>query len=137
MAEQGDKTWILILQKSPRGPFTETEVRELLENGVVNLNSFALEVSKSNPKARSEWKFLWQFHEFERREETTSIPPEQERRVPVDTEKKKIDVTKIKSTPRIGVDYAGEEWAGKEYRFVLEEKLFRSLFKIWLSKITS
>ncbi len=29
-------------------------------------------------------------------------------------------VRKIKATPRIGVDYAGEEWAGKEWRFVVE-----------------
>ena len=36
--------------------------------------------------------------------------------------KKKVDGKKIKATPRINVDYAGPEWAGKAYRFVLDEE---------------
>lgn len=31
-----------------------------------------------------------------------------------------IDSKKIKKSPRIGVDYAGTEWAGKHYRFFLQ-----------------
>lgn len=30
-------------------------------------------------------------------------------------------VGKVKSTKRIGVDYAGKEWAGREWRFVMED----------------
>lgn len=38
-----------------------------------------------------------------------------------DNKKKKVNTKKIKSTPRIGVDYAGSEWSTAPYRFVLEE----------------
>lgn len=33
-----------------------------------------------------------------------------------------IDKKRIMRTPRIGVAYAGEEWAGKLYRFIVSEK---------------
>ncbi len=39
-------------------------------------------------------------------------------------EKREIDFNEetIKATPRIGIDYAGEDWANRPYRFVLETK---------------
>lgn len=32
----------------------------------------------------------------------------------------KISPREIRALPRVGIDYAGEEWAGKKWRFVLE-----------------
>lgn len=37
-----------------------------------------------------------------------------------------IDPSKIRATPRIGVDYAGEDWAMRPYRFVLEDSVVDS-----------
>ncbi len=35
---------------------------------------------------------------------------------------RQIDLSSILATPRIGVDYAGKEWAEKPYRFVLKNE---------------
>ena len=41
--------------------------------------------------------------------------------MPTKEEQEKIKNYKLKRTKRIGVDYAGEIWANKKYRFLLEK----------------
>jgi len=55
------------VNKSPRGPLTESEVRTLLTQGVVRHNDLAYQVAVDDPKEKSDWKLLWQFNEFDRR----------------------------------------------------------------------
>jgi len=60
-------SWIVLLNKSPHGPFTEDIIKVLLEQGVVRINDVAFKVPQGEDKSHSEWKFLWQFSEFDRR----------------------------------------------------------------------
>jgi DNA-3-methyladenine glycosylase len=41
----------------------------------------------------------------------------------------KVPPRRILRTPRIGVDYAGEEWAGKPYRFLVVDKILEGSIK--------
>lgn len=76
-----EKRWIVLIQKAPRGPLTTSEVRILLHSGVVRMNDLGFEIISG--EEYTEWKFLWQFAEFERRsrKEPTAAPPD--RRKPV------------------------------------------------------
>lgn len=71
MADETTKRWIVLLNKVPRGPLTETEIRALLKEGIVRHNDIAFLVpapgADSVEKQASEWKLLWQFTEFDRR----------------------------------------------------------------------
>jgi hypothetical protein len=80
MSDQGQNRWILLINKTPRGPLTELEVKTLLRDGHVRINDIAFKLSPENPKLQSEWKFLWQFAEFDRRRhdrQGAAAPPKQ------------------------------------------------------------
>lgn len=73
--------WIVLIDKTPRGPLDETEIKTLLSQGIIRSNDVAYQITQEPGKA--DWKFLWQFHEFDRRQER-NVPkgPVLERRTP-------------------------------------------------------
>ena len=75
------KQYIVLINKSPRGPFTESEVKRLIDESIVRRTDVAFEVDLNNPKASSPWRLLWQFPAFDRRAEMKSSQPPAERRV--------------------------------------------------------
>jgi hypothetical protein len=81
----GSIRWIVLVQKTPKGPFTTEELQSLIEQGLVRRNDVAFQVLEGSQKAHTGWKFIWQFEEFERRnpdENSSPRPnePEEERR---------------------------------------------------------
>jgi len=75
MGKQSPQKWVVLLDKYPRGPFTEDEVQQLIEQGHLRRNDLALLVPE-NPQAKSDWKFLWQYPQFDiRQKEKTKAPP--------------------------------------------------------------
>lgn len=66
------KKWFLILNKSPRGPFFEHEIKELLQQGLIRHNDLALLFEEG---VQGNWKFLWQYPEFDSRLNRKSSPP--------------------------------------------------------------
>ncbi len=70
MAGNGKNRYIVLLNKSPRGPFSVDEINELLRTQVLRRNDIAyLIADKSDSKAPTEWKLIWQFTDFDRRRE--------------------------------------------------------------------
>ncbi len=74
MSQPNDRIWILLVQKSPKGPFTFPEVNALLEKGIIRRNDLALKMELKEPgpdgkKVGGNWKILWQYAEFDRRQE--------------------------------------------------------------------
>jgi hypothetical protein len=68
MAGDGNSRWIVLLNKSPKGPLSEEEIRALLKQGIVRRNDIAYRIPpEGDNKAQTEWKLLWQFPEFDRR----------------------------------------------------------------------
>lgn len=67
---QDQSTWVVLINKSPKGPLTEFEIRSLIEQGVLRVNDVAFRVDNTQ-KGQAEWKFLWQFVEFDRRRNET------------------------------------------------------------------
>lgn len=65
----GEIRWIVLLQKAPKGPFTTQEVESLIAQGLVRRNDVAFQMLEGETKAHTGWKFIWQFAEFERRDE--------------------------------------------------------------------
>lgn len=74
------------MDKSPRGPLTDDEIRSLMAAGILRANDPAyLLPSDPDSKAPTEWKMIWQFPEFNRRQrpevsDKTTPPPAPERR---------------------------------------------------------
>lgn len=66
------KTWIVLINKTPRGPLTEDEVKALLQQRLIRTNDLAYLYESASAKAS--WKFLWQFPEFDRRLNETPPP---------------------------------------------------------------
>lgn len=60
------KVWIVLINKSPRGPLTFQEVETLLDEKIINRTDLALKLSEDGQE-KSNWKFLWQHPEFDRR----------------------------------------------------------------------
>lgn len=97
MPEETKKEWIVLINRAPKGPLVEEEVRALIDEGIIRRNDLACIVPPDKAQ-KSEWKFLWQFREFDRRIEnvvaanvaTSSevIPGEaaEDRRAPVHNE---------------------------------------------------
>lgn len=74
MANKPSRSWIVLLNKVPRGPLSEDQVRALIKEGHLRTNDIAYEVpiKSDDPnavKVTAEWKLLWQFPEFDRRNE--------------------------------------------------------------------
>jgi len=61
------KVWIVLINKSPRGPLTLEEVESLLSEKILKRSDLALKLNPELPDERTHWKFLWQFEEFDRR----------------------------------------------------------------------
>jgi hypothetical protein len=119
VAHQPQFRWIILVNKSPRGPLTETEVRALLAQGVVRHNDLAYRVDAEDPKEKSDWKLLWQFEEFDRRApdpfnkkkvektEPTAAKPVEERRVKLTDEE--LRQQGLEQLPADLMDIAPEE----------------------------
>lgn len=90
------KRWIVLVNRSPRGPLTFEEVSTLLSENVLKRTDLALQVSENNQE-KSEWKFLWQYPEFDARNTTASseTPQSQERRTPVSSTKVQTKVAEL------------------------------------------
>jgi|GEM_PF-1711322 len=81
---QMGKSWIVLVNRSPRGPLTFDEVSSLLADNTLKRTDLALQVSKDSQE-KSEWKFLWQYPEFDARAAQTppELPNQKERRATV------------------------------------------------------
>lgn len=76
MAESNQKQWIILLNKSPRGPFSQDEISELIKQGILRHIDLAFLVPEKPGETQAVWKFIWQFSEFDsRRHEKESPPP--------------------------------------------------------------
>lgn len=75
MNEQLQKQWIVLLNKSPRGPFTAAEIHSLIAQKVIRHNDVAYLIPENRDSERAAWKFLWQFEEFDSRKNENSNPP--------------------------------------------------------------
>jgi len=69
------KKWIILLNKSPRGPFSEDEIKELMTQGLLRPNDLGFLVPQEGEPQDSAWKFLWQFSEFDSRLKERENPP--------------------------------------------------------------
>lgn len=75
--------WIVLIDKTPRGPLTEGEIRALLAQGLIRTNDVAYKITEAGSGGKAEWKFLWQFDEFDRRRGVEQAKfPVLERRTP-------------------------------------------------------
>jgi len=61
------KHWIVLVNKSPRGPLSYEEVSTLLSEKILKRTDLALQVTENSQEEKSEWKFLWQYPEFDLR----------------------------------------------------------------------
>ncbi|MFM8270470.1 MAG: hypothetical protein ACKN9V_09810, partial [Pseudomonadota bacterium] len=75
MAESKQSQWVILINKSPRGPFVETEIKELLQKGTLRHNDLAFLVPETPGQEKAQWKFLWQFVEFDSRAQEKNNPP--------------------------------------------------------------
>jgi len=70
------KHWIVLVNKSPRGPLTFEEVSALLNEKLISRTDLALAVSSEKSEEKSDWKFLWQYPEFDlRAQRAVNNPP--------------------------------------------------------------
>lgn len=60
------RSWIVLINKTPRGPLNAEEINTLLSQQILRRNDIAYLVSQTKG-VRSEWKLLWQYPEFDRR----------------------------------------------------------------------
>jgi hypothetical protein len=75
MNEQLQKQWIVLLNKTPRGPFSASEIHSLISQKVIRHNDVAYLIPEDNNSERASWKFLWQFDEFDSRKNEKNNPP--------------------------------------------------------------
>jgi hypothetical protein len=88
MALDSKNRWVVLLNKSPKGPLSKEEIDELLQKNVLRRNDIAyLLPPEENAKAPTEWKLLWQFPEFDRRGEESPAVVDR-RQTPVQAVKK-------------------------------------------------
>jgi len=83
MANEVPNCWVILIDKKPRGPFSQEEVEDLIDSGEIGRNTLAFETTPDGKVALSGWKLLWQFSQFDRRqvkEGETAKPVEKERR---------------------------------------------------------
>lgn len=68
--------WVLLIDKIESGPYDETEVHALLDEGLVRPNDIAYSYPSETPSP--DWRFLWQFPPFERRRDDVANEKEKE-----------------------------------------------------------
>jgi hypothetical protein len=73
ISSQNTPRWIVLIDKTPRGPLEQSEIELLIQQGVIRRNDFAILVSNLEEKAS--WKFLWQFPQFDRRKKEMPATP--------------------------------------------------------------
>ncbi len=110
MANKTPRSWIVLLNKVPHGPLSEAQVRALINEGHLRHNDIAYEVRPKpegdEVKVNSEWKLLWQFPEFDRRNEPdvktswagTATPPSAEK--VLEERRKEVNETEVKARAR-------------------------------------
>jgi hypothetical protein len=71
------KNWIVLINKSPKGPLTLEEVTTLIQEKIISRTDLALLVSDTQDEGKQSWKFLWQYPEFDLRVKTNPnvVPP--------------------------------------------------------------
>ncbi len=77
------KKWVIIINKQLKGPFTAQEIEAMFNKNMLSRNDIAMVVDENvNDPFNRNWKFLWQFSEFERRKEQPKVktPVSEERR---------------------------------------------------------
>lgn len=80
MALNEKNRWIVLLNKSPKGPLSKEEIEALLEKKILRRNDIAYLVpTDSDAKTPTEWKLLWQFPQFDRRIGPSELTPEERR----------------------------------------------------------
>ncbi len=79
---ENPKFWIVLVSKVPQGPYTEEQIKALLNQNKFRRNEVGMQVSEDGSIALSGWKILWQFPEFDRRlnKKQVPLPTGQERR---------------------------------------------------------
>lgn len=84
MSSPLDKRWIVIIDRAPKGPLSEEEVQTLITAKILRMNSIACRAPEEGGEKETEWKFLWQFPEFERRSAKPHAVPgsTQDKRLP-------------------------------------------------------
>ena len=94
--------WIVLINRSPRGPLTFEEVSTLLKDNVIKRTDLALQISLENKEGKSDWKFLWQYSEFDLRNKNDSAESspknktlEYNRRSPSNENKLKAEISAI------------------------------------------
>ncbi len=76
-----EKRWIVLLDKSPKGPLSEEDIRTLIDQKVLRRNDLAyLLPLESKQDDVTEWKLLWQFPEFDQRSPDSKLEVPAERR---------------------------------------------------------
>ncbi len=96
------KHWIVLVNKSPRGPLTFEEVSTLLSEKILSRTDLALKVTENSEEEKSEWKFLWQYPEFDLREKSSNPGSDiskgiEEKRASLDS--KEVKAKAIESLP--------------------------------------
>lgn len=88
MAENRAYQYYVLWQKIHRGPFTEAEVRSLIERGVVRRSDLAMKLRPGEDRNAAGWQILGRFPEFDRRgpQAPAASPPAVERRSPISDE---------------------------------------------------
>ncbi|MFM8314812.1 MAG: hypothetical protein ACKOA8_11050, partial [Deltaproteobacteria bacterium] len=95
------KHWIVLVNKAPKGPLSLEEVKSLLAEKIINRTDLALEVIEDSAEKKTEWKFLWQYPEFDLRlqnaqanpSKTNSTPTPENRRNSLSEEQLKSKVS--------------------------------------------
>jgi hypothetical protein len=80
-----------LVRKTPLGPFSESQVKEQLAKGFIRINDLAYQLPETKTTEPAEWRFLWQYKEFDRRrsenQNDPAVKPMVERRSPVNRER--------------------------------------------------
>ena len=71
--EPKTRTWVVLMNRVPRGPYEAADIHALIERGL--LRAMDLAYIPGPAKDPLEWKFLWQFPEFERRKQLPANTP--------------------------------------------------------------
>lgn len=75
MPEDTTHRWIVLVQKAPQGPYSAAEIQSLLRQGALRRNDVAFMCSGDGRERLSDWRLLWQFPEFDRRNQPKTAAP--------------------------------------------------------------
>jgi len=95
-----EKRWVVLIDKSPKGPFTHEEISSLLMAGVLTSNTPAFAIEQESHRASSSWKLLGDFSDFGHKAKSLKRRREQER-PPDDPSDQDVGNTYIGPLPEI------------------------------------